>query len=115
MQALFAISGSVLCWAVLLGMRFLTRNFPRGIFLVFYYLLSICVFTVLTYRLRKVGVQYGAWVFTIVVVGTLIALELFYWVFVNPEAAAQYVTVANWLIPTIMVAVTVYLVARLVK
>lgn len=115
MQALFAISGTVLGWAIILGALYLTRNIPRAAFVLLHYLLNIFVFLFLTVVLRRVGVTYTAWVFTIVVVGTLIALELFYWVFVNPTAAVRYLTVIDWVIPAILIFGTVYVVARLVR
>ena len=115
MQFVFAVSGTILVWALMLGVLYFTRNVPHSIFVFLHYLLNICVFTILTVVLRRIGVMYTAWVLTVVVVGVLLALELFYWVFINPASAAKYLTVIDWVIPAILVAITVYLVARLVR
>ncbi|OGZ46074.1 MAG: hypothetical protein A3J54_02505 [Candidatus Ryanbacteria bacterium RIFCSPHIGHO2_02_FULL_45_13b] len=115
MQFIFAIGGTVFSWAIMLGALYLTRNIPRTIFIPLYYLLNMCVFLFLTVALRRVGVTYTAWMLTVVVVGVLVVLQLFYWVFVNPAAAARYLTVIDWIIPTILVFGTVFVVARLVR
>ncbi|OGZ53480.1 MAG: hypothetical protein A3H64_00140 [Candidatus Ryanbacteria bacterium RIFCSPLOWO2_02_FULL_45_11c] len=115
MQLVFVVSGTVLAWAIMLGALYLTHNLPRVAFVSLHYLLNIFIFTFLAVVLRRVGVTYTAWAFTVAVVGILVALELFYWVFVNPEVAARYLTVIDWVIPAILVFATVYLVARLVR
>lgn len=115
MQLIFSISGTVLGWAGILGMLYITHNIPRVIFVPFYYFLNICVFLFLTVVLRRVGVAYAAWVLVVVIVGILLALQLFYWTFVNPVASARYLTVIDWVIPAILVSTTVYVVARLVR
>lgn len=115
MQLVFAVCGTVLAWAVVLGTLYITRYIPRPLFIIFHYVLNIAVFTYLTVTLRRIGVGYTAWVFAIVVMSTLLALELFYWVFVNPEAASRYLTVADWLIPAALTMIVVYTVARLMK
>ena len=115
MQLIFAISGTVFSWALVLGILYLTQNIPRPLFLTFHYVLKVAVFVYLTVMLRRIGVAYIPWVLTVVVAGTLLALELFYWSFVHPTAAARYLTVADWLIPALLTAVVVYAVARLVR
>ena len=115
MQFVFVVSGTVLGWAIALGALFITRNIPRVAFIPLHYLLNILVFLFLSIILRRIGVTYTALVFTVAVGGVLLALEIFYWVFVNPQAAAQYLTVIDWIIPSILIFITVYIVSRLVR
>lgn len=115
MQLVFVISGTVLAWALVLGALYLGRNIPRAALVPLQYLLHVSVFAFLAVALRRAGVTYTAWVFTVAVVGVFVALGLFYWVFVNIAATARYLTVIDWVIPTILVFATVYVVARLVR
>ena len=115
MQLVFIISGTIFAWAGMLGVLYVTHNIPRAAFVSLHYLVNIFTFTFFTITLRKAGVTYTAWVLMVVVVGILLALELFYWVFVNPIVAAQYLTVIDWVIHAILVSGTVYVVARLVR
>ncbi|OGZ44179.1 MAG: hypothetical protein A3J55_04215 [Candidatus Ryanbacteria bacterium RIFCSPHIGHO2_02_FULL_45_17b] len=115
MQLIFIISGTALGWAGLLGALYLFRVFPRVASVPFYYLLHIIFFVILSVVLRRAGVTYSAGVFAIVVTGILLILGLFYWVFINPSAAARYITVIDWLIPSLFVFVSVYVVTRLVR
>lgn len=115
MQIIFVIAGTVGAWVAMLGVLFLTRNMPYGLFATIHYVLNIVVFGFLVFVLRNAGVRYAAGMLTIMIVGILLILELFYWVFVNPAAAGRYLTVADWLVPAILVASTVYLVRAYLK
>lgn len=115
MQALVVIGGTVFVWALLLGVFFLLYAIPYAVFLPLYYVLHVGVFVFLAHLFRKAGVRYHAGVITVVVVGTLLALQLFYGTFVYPASAWQYLTVANWLIPAILAAVAMYIAAQLTQ
>jgi len=115
MQFVITIGGTILAWAIVLGALFLLRHAPRTVFITAHYLINIGVFAFLTYLLRKEHVQFSAGGFAVIVVGILLILELFYWVYVNPASAARYLTVIDWLIPAFLVLGTVYLVALFVR
>ncbi len=115
MQLVFVISGTAFCWVLLLGALYLTHTIPRAVFIPLYYLLHIFIFLFLTVALRRAGVMYTAWALAVVVVGVLLALQIFYGTFVNPAGAARYLTVIDWLIPALLIFGTVSVVGRLAR
>ncbi len=111
MQALFIIGGTVFCWVLGLGFLFLLRLLPGNLFLPLHYILHVFIFGTLAYILRRGGVQYAAWSLAVIVACVLTALGLFYWEFVNPTHAGEFLTVPHWLTPIFIAALAVYLIA----
>jgi hypothetical protein len=115
MQVVLVIMGTVIAWVVSLGILSVVRVLPRPIFITLHYVLAVGIFAALAFALRKSGVQFSAITLASVVVSILLSLELFYWVFINPEAAALYLTTIDWLIPAGLIFVTVYVTALYTK
>jgi hypothetical protein len=115
MQVVFTIGGTVIAWAVSLGVLSVVRVLPRPVFITLHYVLVAGVFAALAFALRKNGVRFSAITLAVVVVSMLLSLELFYWVFINPEAAARYLTTIDWLIPAGLIFITVYVTALYTK
>lgn len=115
MQFVFAIGGTAFCWTLVLGALYSMHAVPRIVSVPLYYIVNVILFLLLTVALRRAGVAYAAWVFAVVVTGTLLAFGLFYWVFVHPMAAGRYLTVIDWIIPAMLVFGSVYITARLVR
>lgn len=111
MHLLFTIGGTVIAWAIVLGTLFLLRHAPRTVFVVAHYSIDIGAFGVLVHLLRKMGISYSVGKMMLVILGTLLVLELFYWGVVNPVGAMRYLTVVDWIIPLILVIGTIYIVA----
>ena len=115
MRLVFTISGTILAWAAVLGVLFLLRDVPRALFVITHYILNISLFGVLAYLLRKAGVSYSAGNMMMLITGSLLALELVYWKWINIADAARYLNGIEWVVPLILVMGTVYIVALFSK
>jgi hypothetical protein len=115
MNTVFVIGGTIIAWTVVLGILFLIRNMPRSVFISLHYIADIVIFGILAFIIKRADIHFSPAALTIIIVGTLLAIELFYWVFVNPAGAGRYLTVIDWIIPAILVVGTVYLTAIFVK